>query len=177
MIVVVASSDMLGQLSSYSAFGKDVVSLAAPGDLILVFNTEAENEYCYDSGTSFAASHVTGALVLLLSAFPHCTVLRTYMHTLHGSGFRFHIYLKRIIVTVYTYVHTHTYIHTYIHTSTQTYLLSYIHCKVSQLVHRLLDTVDQSISLKGKCRSGGRLNIGNALQQDLTGDFGVLRSM
>jgi subtilisin family serine protease len=97
MIVVVASSDMLGQLSSYSAFGKDVVSLAAPGELILVFNTEAENEYCYDSGTSFAASHVTGALVLLLSAFPHCTVLRTYMHTLHGSVFRFHIYLKRII--------------------------------------------------------------------------------
>eukprot|EP01036_Dinobryon_divergens_P029614 gene29614-38736_t len=110
-IIVVASSDMLGQLSAYSAFGKEVVSLAAPGDHILVFNTEGEDQYYYEYGTSFAAPHVTGALVLLLSAFPHC--------------------------------------------------------KLPQLVHRLLHTVDQSLSLRGKCRSGGRLNIGNALKQDL----------
>ena len=112
---------MLGQLSAYSAFGKEVVSLAAPGDHILVFNTEGEDQYYYEYGTSFAAPHVTGALVLLLSAFPHC--------------------------------------------------------KLPQLVHRLLHTVDQSLSLRGKCRSGGRLNIGNALKQDLVGDFGILKSM
>ena len=80
-IIVVASSDMLGQLSAYSAFGKDVVSLAAPGEYILVFDAEAENGYCYKYGTSFAAPHVTGALVLLLSAFPNCTVLLLNVHT------------------------------------------------------------------------------------------------
>ena len=81
---------MLGQLSAYSAFGKDVVSLAAPGEYILVFDAEAENAYHYEYGTSFAAPHVTGALVLLLSAFPNCTVL-LHIHTMH------------------LYIHTYTY--------------------------------------------------------------------
>jgi subtilisin family serine protease len=139
---------MLGQLSAYSAYGKGVVSLAAPGEYILVFDAEAENGYCYKYGTSFAAPHVTGALVLLLSAFPNCTVLLLHVHTLL-------FYL--------TYIHT-------------LYVIFPL-CKVSQVVQRLLNTVDPSSSLQNKCRAGGRLNIGNAVNKDLTGDFGVLRSM
>ena len=64
-----------------------MVSLAAPGDHILVFNTEAENEYYYVNGTSFAAPQVTGALVLLLAAFPNCTVLHIF--TVQVSIFSF----------------------------------------------------------------------------------------
>ena len=40
IIAVVASSDMMGQLSAFRACGKMVVSLAAPGDHILLFHVK-----------------------------------------------------------------------------------------------------------------------------------------
>jgi subtilisin family serine protease len=65
IIIVVASSDMMGQLSAFRAFVKMVVSLAAPGVHILLFHVAMKNGYKYDSGTSFAAAHVTGVLACI----------------------------------------------------------------------------------------------------------------
>ena len=116
-IVVVTSCDMFGQFSKGCAFGQECVSIAAPGEKVLVL--DPKDGYRYETGTSFAAPHVTAALVLLMSAFPGVPM--------------------------------------------------------PALVSRLLNTADQSPSLIGKCRSGGRLNIGRALTRDLIGEFGVLK--
>jgi subtilisin family serine protease len=49
----------------YSNYGSDAVNYCAPGDY--VYSTYKDNTYAYDSGTSMAAPHVAG--ILLLNSF------------------------------------------------------------------------------------------------------------
>lgn len=63
-VVSVASTDESKSLSTFSNYGKDSVSLAAPGGGI--FSTYPGNKYIYLSGTSMAAPAVTGLLASIL---------------------------------------------------------------------------------------------------------------
>jgi subtilisin family serine protease len=65
-ILAVASTDNKDSLARDSNYGATVVDLAAPGVSILSTNTNMAYEF--DSGTSFAAPHVSGAALLVLSA-------------------------------------------------------------------------------------------------------------
>jgi len=65
VICVAASYD---SIESFSNFGRGTVLLGAPGDAI--YSTLPGNTYGLESGTSMAAPHVTGALVLLKAQDP-----------------------------------------------------------------------------------------------------------
>lgn len=67
-IISVASTTSTDEKSSFSSWGRVSVDLAAPGSLIL--SPTPGNAYALDSGTSFAAPHVTGAAALLLGRYP-----------------------------------------------------------------------------------------------------------
>jgi Ca2+-binding RTX toxin-like protein/subtilisin family serine protease len=70
-VISVASISSSGSLSSFSNYGLTSVDIAAPGDGVLV--ADGVSEYMNAQGTSYAAPHVTGAIALYASRYPHAT--------------------------------------------------------------------------------------------------------
>jgi len=66
-LVTISAVTAAGLLAGFSNYGSEV-DLCAPGDSVMTFT--AGGRVISQSGTSFAAPHVTGVLALLLSAAP-----------------------------------------------------------------------------------------------------------
>ena len=61
-VYTVSAIDSTGKFANFSNYGKDVVDYAAPG--VRILSTYLNNKYAIMSGTSMAAPHVTGLLLL-----------------------------------------------------------------------------------------------------------------
>lgn len=61
-IFTVSAIDSLDNFASFSNYGNDVVDFAAPG--VRILSTYLEGKYAYMSGTSMAAPHMAGLLLL-----------------------------------------------------------------------------------------------------------------
>jgi subtilisin family serine protease len=106
-VVTVADTTRTDTLATTSNYGATSVHLAAPGEQIYTTWSPTDNYYITQSGTSFAAPYVAGALALMLAKYPD------------------EIY--------------------------------------QQIITRLLNATDPLPALTGKCVTGGRLNLHNAL--------------
>ena len=81
-IVSVASTSLFSQLSNFSNYGAKTVHLAAPGENIYSAWFTDDHSYRFDSGTSMAAPHVTGALALMMEQFPELSYHQLIAHLL-----------------------------------------------------------------------------------------------
>jgi len=70
-IISVAATDHNDNYASFSNYGPISVDLAAPG--VNTLSTMLGNNYGFDSGTSVATPHVSGAAALFWSSFPTST--------------------------------------------------------------------------------------------------------
>jgi hypothetical protein len=61
-VFTVSAVDSLDNFAGFSNYGNDVVDFAAPG--VRILSTFIDNRYAYMSGTSMAAPHVAGLLLL-----------------------------------------------------------------------------------------------------------------
>jgi len=69
-VVAVAATASDDTLASFSNYGATSVHLAAPGVGIMSTHVATDTFYTTDSGTSFAAPYVSGALALMLAEYP-----------------------------------------------------------------------------------------------------------
>ena len=69
-VVSVAATGTNDTLSTYSNYGATSVHLAAPGDNIYSTWVPTDSYYYAQSGTSFSAPYVAGALALMLAKYP-----------------------------------------------------------------------------------------------------------
>ncbi|MGL4484605.1 MAG: S8 family peptidase [Anaerovoracaceae bacterium] len=70
-LISVASINKERQISRKSNYGNKVIDIAAPGENIYAIS--ADNSYSFQTGTSFAAPHVTGVAALIYSSLELAT--------------------------------------------------------------------------------------------------------
>jgi subtilisin family serine protease len=70
-VISVAATNSSDGLAWFSNYGRRSVDLGAPGDN--VYSTVPGASYAFESGTSMATPHVTGAAALVKSRFPNAT--------------------------------------------------------------------------------------------------------
>ncbi len=81
-IVSVAATDQTDALATFSNYGSSWVDLGAPG--VNILSTLPNQSYGYNSGTSMATPHVSGAAAFVMSQFPNETVAQTKLRLLNG---------------------------------------------------------------------------------------------
>jgi subtilisin family serine protease len=84
-VVTVAATTTNDTLAAFSNYGATSVHLAAPGDRIYSTFAASDSYYYTDSGTSFAAPYVAGALALMLTKYPAETYQQIISRVLNAT--------------------------------------------------------------------------------------------